>query len=140
MSLASAPEGATLQITGARVTLRQFSMTHGNDPAYRGWLRDPEIVRTLNLPDYLENPVSDAEIETYCERVMASLDDLFLAIHDLSVDAFIGTIKAGRIDSYARHADIGIMIGRKDLGGRGWQLTRSRRCAATCSKKPACGG
>ena len=85
-----------LFLTGERVTLRRFARAHMQDPAYRSWLRDPAVVRTLNLPTYLEQPVSDAEIESYCERVMSSPTDLFLAIH--TGDDFIGTIKAGLID------------------------------------------
>lgn len=106
-----------LRLDGARVVLREFGHGHMRDPAYRGWLRDPDVVGTLNLPAYLAAPVSVAEIESYCARVMASPTDLFLAIHDGEV--FVGTIKAGGIDRYAGHADIGIMIGRKDRWGQG---------------------
>ncbi len=105
------------RLAGKRVNLARFTMAHASDPAYRGWLRDPEVVRTLNLPRYLEEPVSGAEIDAYCQSLIASPNDLFMAIQD--GEAFIGTIKAGRIDRYAGHADIGIMIGRKDLWGRG---------------------
>ncbi len=114
---ASLSEAARLELVGDHVTLVEFSTLHMMDPAYRDWLRDPDVVRTLNLPRYLMCPVTDAEIDSYCEQIIASPNDLFLAIH--YEDLFAGTIKAGRIDSYAGHADIGIMIGRKELWGRG---------------------
>lgn len=106
-----------LRLNGARVILREFGHAHLQDPGYRSWLRDPDVVRTLNLPGYLTAPVSDEEIESYCKRVMSSPKDLFLAIHD--GEFFVGTIKAGGIDRYAGHADIGIMIGCKGLWGQG---------------------
>jgi RimJ/RimL family protein N-acetyltransferase len=50
---------------------------------------------------------------------MGSTTDLFLAVHDRSDDAFVGTVKAGHVSWHARTADIGIMIGRRDRWGRG---------------------
>jgi ribosomal-protein-alanine N-acetyltransferase len=119
MTLAATVGTDTLQIAGAEIELRYFSARHSKDAAYRDWLRDPEIVRTLNLPRYLEQPITDAEIDTYVEQITKSPNDLFFAIHHGAEDTFIGTIKAGKIDRYAGHADIGIMIGRKAFWGRG---------------------
>lgn len=107
------------RLFGDRIYLASFSTAHARDAGYHGWLRDPDVIRTLNIPRYLDAPVSDAEIETYCAQVMQSPSDLFFAIHWSEDDAFIGTIKAAKIDRYAGHADIGIMIGRKDLWGQG---------------------
>ena len=110
---------ANLRIDGRETWLVPFSCDHLKDPAYIGWLRNPNIVRTLNLPHYLNAPVPFEEVEAYCNAVMTSATDLFLALHYAEDDSFIGTVKAGYIDSYAGTADIGIMIGRQDLWGRG---------------------
>lgn len=105
-------------LTGRSVRLLPFADTHLTDPSYREWLRDVDVVGTLNLPRYVSGAVTDAEIAEYCRRLMASPDVLYFAI-EVDGDGFAGTAKAGPIDRYAGTADIGIMIGRKDLWGRG---------------------
>ena len=47
-----------LRIQGRQTLLVPFSNEHLNDPDYIGWLHDPEIIKTLNLPHYLLAPVS----------------------------------------------------------------------------------
>lgn len=89
------------------------------NPAYLCWLRDRGVVRTLNLPAYMTAPVSQNTVEDYCQRLMTSERDLFLALNDAPTERFIGTIKAGNIDFYHGTADIGIMIGEKAYWGRG---------------------
>jgi [ribosomal protein S5]-alanine N-acetyltransferase len=110
--------GADLELVGARVRCTRFSGRHLESPDYLGWLNDHEVVRTLNLPSYWRG-VAFATVRTYCENLMASSTDLFLAVHDLTDGAFVGTAKAGHISWHASTADIGIMIGRKDRWGRG---------------------
>lgn len=119
MTAAALPDRDELHLVGAQAELVRFAARHRDDECYLGWLRDHEVLRTLNLPHYLAKPVGRTEITDYCNRLMSSPDDLFLAIHLRTGGAFVGTLKAARIDRYARHADIGIMIGRKDLWGRG---------------------
>jgi ribosomal-protein-alanine N-acetyltransferase len=107
------------EIAGMRTRLVPFEPRHRDDPAYIGWLRDPEVVRTLNLPAYLEAPVSVDEARAYCDRAMASAVDLFFAIESRDPAAFVGTLKLGAVNAFTRCADVGIMIGRRDLWGRG---------------------
>lgn len=106
-------------IDGKMVRLAPFSLRHRDDPAYLGWLRDREVIRTLNLPGYMAKPVSQEEVQAYCDRVMASETERFFAIERKAEGDFIGTLKVGSINRYAATADIGIMIGRRDLWGRG---------------------
>ena len=108
-----------LCIQGQQTLLVPFSKEHLNDPEYMGWLHDPEIIKTLNLPHYLSEPVSSSEVEGYCNAMMASSTDLFLAMHQVVDNRFIGTVKVGYINFYAGTADIGIMIGCRDLWGKG---------------------
>lgn len=108
-----------LRITGALTTLELFGNEHLNDPDYLNWLHDPDVVRTLNLPEYLAKPVPFEEVKSYCDQLMGSQTDLFLAIRCSSDDAFVGTIKAGHIDWRSGVADIGIMIGAQAYWGRG---------------------
>jgi len=108
-----------LRIEGTRSWLVPFEPRHRDDPDYLAWLRDREVVRTLNLPGYLAAPVPAAKVAAYCDALMRSDRDLLLALHDRADGAFVGTVKAGHIDWHAGTADIGIMIGRRDRWGRG---------------------
>jgi RimJ/RimL family protein N-acetyltransferase len=118
MSAAELGRGA-LVLEGRLTRLVRFAAVHRDDEAYLGWLRDADVVRTLNLPHYLSAPVAHQEIAAYCDAMMASSRDLFMALHDLSDGAFIGTLKAAAIDRYAGVADIGIMLGVRERWGRG---------------------
>ena len=119
MTATVGPCDSDICLVGELATLMRFAPHHKRDAAYLGWLRDHEVLRTLNLPHYMERPVSRAEIDSYCDRLMVSSDDMFLAIHLTADNSFAGTLKAAKIDRYAGHADIGIMIGRKELWGQG---------------------
>jgi [ribosomal protein S5]-alanine N-acetyltransferase len=107
----------TLQ--GRLCRLEPFTEHHLANPEYLAWLRDAEVVQTLNLPSYLEKPVSFEEVEHYCDALLESQNDLFFAIHPPDDGGFIGTAKAGHINWFSGTADIGIMIGRKDAWGQG---------------------
>lgn len=109
-----------LVLTATKTRLVTFGETHRDDPAYLCWLRDYEVIKTLDLPAYVAAPVSHETVAAYCNKLMSSPNDLFLAMHDLSDDRFIGTVKAGHIDWYTRTADIGIMIGEKSRWGSGF--------------------
>lgn len=106
------------RLEGRLCWLEPFGEAHLRDPDYLAWLRDYEVIRTLNLPSYWE-PVPFAEVERYCRALMASANDRFFALHDKADGRFVGTLRAGHIDWLARTADIGVMIGRRERWGRG---------------------
>jgi RimJ/RimL family protein N-acetyltransferase len=95
-----------------------FDEQHMNSEEYLNWLRDYDVVKTINRLDYLR-PVSFAEVRNYCETLIESENDIFLAIYEKKDDLFIGTIRAGHIDWHTRVADIGILIGNKSYWGKG---------------------
>ena len=107
------------RLAGKLATLVPFTETHGRRAAYASWLRNPDIVKTLNLPSYLESPISEGGIRDYYQTMISSPTDFFFAILLNKNNQFIGTAKAGHIDFFARHADIGVMIGEKSLWGMG---------------------
>lgn len=104
--------------TGARVRLDDFCVRHLNDPAYLAWLRNYDVVRTLNLPAYWE-PVAFSRVEDYVHRILVSKTERLFALVDIRDEAFIGTMKAGHVDWDAGTADVGIMIGERDRWGQG---------------------
>ncbi len=106
--------------SGSLIHVLDFSTEHMDCEEYHGWLRDADVVRTLNLPKYLKKPISDFAIKQYCKKIMKSKHNRFFAIHQIDTGKFIGTCKIGSIDNYSCTADLGIMIGRKDLWGSGY--------------------
>jgi [ribosomal protein S5]-alanine N-acetyltransferase len=105
-------------LVGVNARLVPFEAHHAIDPCYLGWLRDSDVVVRLNLPRYLNGAVTDEEIVSYCREKIADPDTWFFAL--IANDGgFAGTVKAGPIDRYAAIADVGIMIGRKELWGQG---------------------
>lgn len=112
------PQADISRIEGRACYLQPFGDAHLADPAYLGWLRDPEVVKTLGRAEYL-TPVPFAEVEAYVRQITASEDDLFFALHMAEDDAFVGTVKAGHINRAYGTADIGVMIGSRAHWGRG---------------------
>jgi len=111
--------GPTEDILAGRVCrLVPFGEEHLNDPRYLAWLRDYEVVKTINRLDYVR-PVSFAEVREYCEGVMRSPNDIFLAIVARKGERFIGTLRVSQINWHTRTADIGILVGDRDFWGKG---------------------
>ncbi|MDJ0949930.1 MAG: GNAT family protein [Alphaproteobacteria bacterium] len=110
---------ADIKIDGQVSYLEPFAERHLVAPAYLGWLHDYEVIKTLNLLDYVESPPSLEAVRRYCEGLWASRNDMLFALHDRSDDAFVGTVRVGHIDWRAKTGDIGIMIGARERWGRG---------------------
>ncbi len=108
-----------LILNAAKTKLVPFTSIHRDDPKYLSWLRDYEVIKTLGLPEYLVKPASYKTIASYCDDLIHSPTNLFLAIYDNTDETFIGTIKAGHINWYSSTADIGIMIGDRTRWGKG---------------------
>lgn len=105
-------------LTGKLCSLKTFDDTHLNDPQYLQWVRDYDVVKTLNKVDYLR-PVSFEELKQYCQKLIQSTEDMFFAIYENKNQHFIGTLRVSRINWHNRVADIGIMIGNKKYWGQG---------------------
>ena len=105
-------------LEGRKTRLEPFDQRHLNDPQYLSWLRDYDVVKTINRADYLR-PVSFAEVREYCESVQRSPTDMFFAIVELGEEEFIGTLLVSQLNWRTRTADIGILIGARDSWGKG---------------------
>jgi len=95
-----------------------FSRHHRDSDSYLSWLNDPDVIKGLNLPNY-HGGVERSTLQEYADQMAALQSVVFLAVHDITDDAFIGTVKAGQVSLHAQTADIGIMIGQRDRWGRG---------------------
>lgn len=106
-----------MKLEGNISYLVPFDDSHLNSKEYMSWLRDYDVMKTINRLDYLR-PVSFYEVREYCEGVMRSKNDIFMAIYHKDGNEFIGTLRV-KIGWETRTADVGIMIGEKDYWGKG---------------------
>jgi ribosomal-protein-alanine N-acetyltransferase len=107
------------RLDGARVSLVPFEERHLGDPNYLKWLRDYDVIKTINRADYLR-PVSLAEVREYCESVQRSSSDMFFALLERRDDRFMGTLRVSQLNWRTRTADIGILIGDRESWGKGF--------------------
>jgi [ribosomal protein S5]-alanine N-acetyltransferase len=106
------------RLEGEKSYLVPFEDKHINDDNYMNWLRDYEVVKSINRLDYI-CPIDFDSVKEYCTNVIKSQNDIFLAIYFKEEDRFIGTIRINNINWYTRVADIGILIGDKNYWGKG---------------------
>lgn len=100
-------------LEGRRVGLRPFS-ADDITPIYLGWLQDPEVMR-------FSNQRFRAHTTETCRAYLNSFDgsfNHFLSIFDRGTEAMLGTMT---VYHSAHHgtADIGIMIGERQIWGQG---------------------
>lgn len=106
-------------IVGSAVSIKPFNSEKIYSEEYLRWLRDREVLVTLNLTSYLKKPIEVGEVEQYCRALLESENNIYCAIHERRTDLFIGTCKIGGINEFSGVADVGIMIGEKRLWGKG---------------------
>lgn len=93
------------------VTLRPFTPADC-DQTYLRWLRDPEVTKFLKFPT-----VTLREARRYVLEAVRNPDARFFAI--CLGRRKIGTIKLAPINWDKESAEIGLMIGAKDVWGQG---------------------
>ena len=106
-------------IKGNYTYLLPFDIQHARSKEYLNWMRDYDVIKTLNLLSYVEKPVSKQELEDYYNLTKKDKTILFYALYNKKHDEFIGTVKVSKIDKKLLLADIGIMIGEKKYWGHG---------------------
>ncbi len=103
-------------LTGETVYFRTITEADLN-ANYREWFNDEEICRYNShhrFPNYDEN------MRDYFENVIKSRQNLVLAICDKKSDAHIGNIALENIDSLNQSAEFAIIIGDKQMWGKGF--------------------
>jgi [ribosomal protein S5]-alanine N-acetyltransferase len=83
---------------------------------YLAWMHDAETMR------YLEARLAEHSLESlrrYIDTCNAGADQLLLGIFTPD-GGHIGNIKLGPIDLYHEHAAIGLLIGERDMWGKGY--------------------
>ena len=118
-----------LTIHGHKACLKEFSEENLCDPRYFGWLRDPEVMRTIYRLEYLM-PIQFSEVENYVRGLWASDNDCYFALYGGQGDRFVGTVRLGHIDWRVGLADVGILIGDKSAWGQGLATDAVRTACA----------
>ncbi|CQR71455.1 Spermidine N(1)-acetyltransferase [Sporomusa ovata DSM 2662] len=105
------------RIFGSNVMLREYKKE--DLACMREWVNDPEIVD--NLSDIFLHAHSLSETEKFLQTVLdgGSKMQKHFVIADRQTEEFIGQIDIIRIDWKNRIAEMGIVIGKKDLLGKG---------------------
>ncbi len=102
-----------LVIRGSRVTLRPFGIEHIT-PRYLSWLNDPEVNRYSRRRD--QNPIDEGQARQYIAS--RAPEEVILGIH-LDDLGHVGNVKYGPLDRANSRADVSILIGERNVWGRG---------------------
>jgi RimJ/RimL family protein N-acetyltransferase len=102
----------------SRLRIEKFSEKHLNDPKYLSWLSDRDNLTSLNLIDYLLNPVTNEKLARYYESFRDGGANHLFAVALADGDRFVGTATLREI-GYGGLYDLGILIGDKSVRGKG---------------------
>lgn len=109
----------TTNITTQRLVITRFDRSHLEDPRYMAWLSDRENLTSLNLVDYILNPVTKERLESYYQSFQGDTPNRYFAITLKPEGQFIGTVTLREI-GYRGLYDLGIFLGDKSVRGKGF--------------------
>ena len=100
-------------LTGEKVRLRELRRDD-IDEILR-WINDPEVTGYLSM----YRPVTRMAEEKWIDEISASDRDIVFIMETLDGE-YLGNIGLHSIDHVHQHAEMGIVIGRKDRWGQGY--------------------
>lgn len=92
---------------------------------YLEWMNDPVVVRYTESKYIVHTRNS---LESFVENCMKRENCILFGIFDSEKGIHIGNIKIDNIHFKYKHADIGLIIGRKEYWGRGVATEAIRLC------------
>lgn len=107
---------------GSVVILRPMERSDLNE-RYLGWLNDPEVTRYMETGTF---PTTAEDLENYYRGMTGSRNDVLLAVVEKKSGQHVGNVKLGPIHWVHRRATLGILIGEKELWGKGLGLETTR--------------
>lgn len=107
----------TTPIETSRLILRTLEAADVGE-TYTAWLRDPEVVRYLEVRFLPHQDVS--QVQTFVASANASRSELLVGIFPKEAGRHIGNIKLGPVIREHARAPIGYMIGDRASWGRGY--------------------
>lgn len=105
-----------MKIIGERIYLKILS-TEDVRENYAAWLRDEDIVEFLEIR-WRVFTVED--IKEYVKMINESPNDFLFGIFLKQNNEHIGNIKVGEINQVHRFGEIGLIIGNKNMWGKGY--------------------
>ncbi|MBI3011135.1 MAG: GNAT family N-acetyltransferase [Candidatus Omnitrophica bacterium] len=103
-------------LMGSRLCLRPLTEADVTTE-YLRWLNDPEVTRFLEVG---RQRSTRQTVRRYLTRFHGSRTDFIFAMIERETGRHIGNVTLNRIHRVDRTADTGLMIGRKDLWGKGY--------------------
>ena len=103
-------------LVGPRLCLRPLRVADVNGE-YLRWLNDPQVTRYLEVGGQRS---THRTVLTYLKRFHRSKTDRIFSMIDQETGQHIGNVAINRIRSIHGTADTGLMIGRKEMWGRGY--------------------
>jgi RimJ/RimL family protein N-acetyltransferase len=110
-------------IKGEKIYLTELD--RANAEIIRAWLNDPDIHRHLLVGHV---PLTREEEERFYDAQSASSDSYNFEIHVAEDGRYIGHVGLKDVNLIHRHGEIGIVIGSKELWGKGY----GRDAIVTC--------
>lgn len=105
------------RLYGKRIMLREYR--RDDFSAMRRWVNDPEVTNLLS--DVFLYAHSEPATTAFLEGAMAGgSDHKGFVIADLQTESYIGQIDLFRLDWKNRSAELGLVIGVKELFGQGY--------------------
>jgi len=100
-------------LIGEQTYLRPIE--RGDAPLFVAWLNDPEVTQFLKV----HLPFNLLYEESFIDKLYQDPDNVVLGIVEKVTDRLIGSTGLQRIDRRNRHANFGIVIGAKEVWGKG---------------------
>lgn len=107
-----------LPLMTERLKIELFDERHVNNPSYLQWLSDRDNLISLNLIDYLLNPVTQAKLQRYYEGFVENPRNRLFAVSLREPERFVGTATLREI-GHGGLLDLGILVGDKSVRGKG---------------------
>ncbi len=105
-----------MKISGERIYLKMLSIEDVGEN-YAAWLHDEEITQFLEIR---WRTFTLEEIKDYVKAMNESPNDFLFGIFLMENAEHIGNIKVGEINQIHRFGDVGLIIGNKNMWGKGY--------------------
>jgi RimJ/RimL family protein N-acetyltransferase len=110
-------EAAMARLFGKRIMLREYSKA--DLPWMRKWVNDPKVVGTLS--DAFLYPHTELGTEQFLNSMLEGKSEMKgFVIADKETAEYIGQIDLLYVDWKNRTAEMGIVVGRSELHGKGY--------------------
>jgi len=104
-----------MQIRGANVYLRRLTPQDVSDEYVR-WMNDPNVVQFL---ESRFKSHSKEDLQDYVKVMNADDSNFLFGLYLNDTNQHIGNVKIGPVNQVHRHAGIGLIVGKKELWGKG---------------------